>query len=396
MTTAPAAGSAYAPQPGAAPTTARWWAQARLEWHLLMTNGEQLLLTLVIPVAALVAIGLLGLGTLEAATPGVMALAILSSAFTATAIATGFERRSGVLKLLGATPLRRSGLLVGKVGATFAVIVVQLVLITVTALLLGWDPPPLTLADVLALVVLVALGTLALGAWGFALAGVLRAEATLAVANAIFLLLLFAGGTVLSTDRMPGPMGALVSLLPTGALGNGLRAVLDPAAERLPLGRRGDPRAVGRRRDRGRSAHLPLGVTLGTRSAGGARSAASVGSAGREPLDHDGSADGRLRDLAVLDRHVDAGGRVVLGHRELLAVPRDHPERVVGRLDRRLRGGLAHPDDLSRERLRLIGDRRGIVDGRVHRVDKRVRLVRRTGTALRPRPRCSHQPHPGA
>ena len=117
MTTVPPAGSAYAPQPGAAPTTARWWAQSRLEWHLLMTNGEQLLLTLVIPVAALVAIGLLGLGTLEAATPGVMALAILSSAFTATAIATGFERRSGVLKLLGATPLRRSGLLVGKVGA---------------------------------------------------------------------------------------------------------------------------------------------------------------------------------------------------------------------------------------------------------------------------------------
>src|SRR4249919_2720154 len=133
--------TSYAPNPGAAPTTARWWAQARLEWHLQMTNGEQLLLTLVIPVAALVAIGLLGLGTLEAATPGVMALAILSSAFTATAIATGFERRSGVLKLLGATPLRRSGLLVGKVGATFAVIVVQLALITVTALLLGWDPP---------------------------------------------------------------------------------------------------------------------------------------------------------------------------------------------------------------------------------------------------------------
>jgi ABC-2 type transport system permease protein len=234
MTTSPAAGSAYVPRPGAAPATARWRAQARLEWHLLMTNGEQLLLTLVIPVAALVAVGVLNLGSLEAATPGVMSLAILSSAFTATAIATGFERRSGVLKLLGATPLRRSGLLIGKVGATFAVIVVQLVLIIAAALLLGWRPPPMGALDLVALVGLVVLGTLALGAWGFALAGVLRAEATLAVANAIFLLLLFVGGTLVPASRMPGPLGAVVSLLPTGALGNGLRAVLDPLATGSP------------------------------------------------------------------------------------------------------------------------------------------------------------------
>ena len=224
-----ATGSTYAPRPGAAPTTARWLAQSRLEWRQLMTNGEQLLLTLVIPVAALIAVRLLDLGSLSSATPGVMALAILSSAFTATAIATGFERRSGVLKFLGATPLGRSGLLVGKVGATFAVIVVQLTLISVTALLLGWEPAPLGLSGAIALVALVGLGTLALGAWGFALAGVLRAEATLAVANAIFLLLLFAGGTLLSTERMPGAVGTLVSLIPSGALGNGLRSVLDPA-----------------------------------------------------------------------------------------------------------------------------------------------------------------------
>ena len=234
MSTSPALGSTYTPRPGAAPATARWLAQSRLEWHLLMTNGEQLLLTLVIPVAALVAVAVLSLGSLEAAVPGVMALAVLSSAFTATAIATGFERRSGVLKMLGATPLRRSGLLIGKVGATFAVVLVQLVLIAVAALLLGWDPPTIGAADVVALGALVILGTSALGSWGFALAGVLRAEATLAVANAIFLLLLLAGGTVIPADRLPGPLAVLVSLLPTGALGNGLRAVLDPAAGGAP------------------------------------------------------------------------------------------------------------------------------------------------------------------
>jgi ABC-2 type transport system permease protein len=191
-----------------------------------MTNGEQVLLTLVIPVAVLLAVTTLGLADIDEATPGVMALAILSSAFTATAIATGFERRSGVLKFLGSTPLARSGLLVGKVAATLAVIVVQLVVIAGVALLRGWSPAT---PAVLPLVALVGLGTVALGSWGFALAGLLRAEATLAVANGIFLLLMLAGGTVLPADRLPTGLDALVGLLPSAALGDGLRLLLDPA-----------------------------------------------------------------------------------------------------------------------------------------------------------------------
>jgi ABC-2 type transport system permease protein len=215
-----------APAPGAAPRLARWRAQTALEWRLLMTNGEQVLLTLIIPIVALVAVTQLDLAGIDAATPGVMALAVLSSAFTATAIATGFERRSGVLKFLGSTPLARSGLLVGKVTATAAVIVIQLLLIAGAAGLMGWQPaaapPPVLLLTV-------ALGTASLGSWGFALAGLLRAEATLAVANGIFLLLMLAGGTVLPTDRLPGPLAAVVGLLPSAALGDALRALLDPA-----------------------------------------------------------------------------------------------------------------------------------------------------------------------
>jgi ABC-2 type transport system permease protein len=188
-----------------------------------MTNGEQLLLTLIIPIAALIGVTRLGLAETDEATPGVMALAILSTAFTATAISTGFERRSGVLKFLGATPLGRSGLLVGKTTATFAVILIQLLLIGAVALTLGWSPLVERPALVVATVVL---GTVALGSWGFALAGLLRAEATLAVANAIFLLLLFAGGTVLPTDRLPDAMAGVVQLLPSAALGDALRCLL--------------------------------------------------------------------------------------------------------------------------------------------------------------------------
>ena len=211
------------PAPGAAPPFARWRAQAGLEWRLLMTNGEQILLTVIIPLVVLVAITQLGQAEVDEATPGVMALAILSTAFTATAITTGFERRSGVLKFLGATPLGRSGLLVGKIAATFAVIVGQLLLIAGVALLLGWSA---TITEPVVLAGTIVLGTVALGSWGFALAGLLRAEATLAVANGIFLLLLFAGGTVLPTDRLPDALAGVVQFLPSAALGDALRTLM--------------------------------------------------------------------------------------------------------------------------------------------------------------------------
>lgn len=213
-------------RPGAAPLLRRWLAQAGMEWRALMTNGEQLLLTLVIPVAVLVAVVRVGLSAVAAAMPGVLTLAVLSSAFTATAIATGFERRSGVLKLLGATPLSRSGLLVGKTAATLAVIAGQWLLVAVTGALLGWQAT----GNLAALGACAALGTAALGTWGFALAGLVRAEATLALANAIFLILLFAGGTALPTDRLPGPVRAVVELLPTAALSAALRGVMGLAA----------------------------------------------------------------------------------------------------------------------------------------------------------------------
>lgn len=216
------------PAPGPAPAPTRWAAQARLEWRQLMTNGEQLLLTIAIPVAALVAVVQLGLASVPEATAGALALAILSSAFTATAIATGFERRSGVLKYLGTTPLGRTGLLAGKALATLAVIALQCLVIALTAVLMGATGG---VASPVALVVAVTAGTAALGSWGFALAGLLRAEATLAVANAIFLLLLAGGGIMLPADRLPAAVQGVVALLPSSALGDALRyAVSGPPA----------------------------------------------------------------------------------------------------------------------------------------------------------------------
>lgn len=211
------------PRPGAAAPLRRWTAQGRFETRALITNGEQLLLTLVIPVAVLVAITGVGLAGVSEAVPGVLTLAVLSSAFVALAISTGFERRSGVLRFLATTPLARGGLLVGKVMATLTVMALQWAILLTVAAATGWGADGINWLGTVATGLL---GTFALGSWGFALAGVLRAEATLAVANGVFLVLMFAGGTVLPAQRLPDWLAAAVRPLPTNALREGLTQTL--------------------------------------------------------------------------------------------------------------------------------------------------------------------------
>jgi len=204
-------------------------AQAAMEARLMLRNGEQLLLAVVIPVIVLVG-GVNGAHhvgihfshpAVDVFTPGVLALAIMSTSFTSLAIATGFERRYGVIKRLGASPLPRSGLLAGKVGALLLVEVMQVIVIGAVGAVLGWDPKAGILGAVLALV----LGTAAFAALGLFLAGVLRAEATLAAANLVYLLLL-AGGAVVLPSSSYGAFGHVTAFLPSGALGDALRHAL--------------------------------------------------------------------------------------------------------------------------------------------------------------------------
>ena len=229
----------FTPAPGGAPLARMVLAQSRMESRLMLRNGEQLLLAIVIPVIVLVggvaAAGRIGIDldghrAVDILTPGVLALAVMSTAFTSVAIATGFERRYGVIKLLGSSPLPRHGLLLGKVLALLNVVVLQLVVLVVAGLVLGWRPsldqPSRTLVGV---VLAVALGTAAFAALGLFVAGVLRAEATLALANLIYLLLMAGGGVVLPTSTY-GPASAVISWLPSGALGDAMRASLVDAA----------------------------------------------------------------------------------------------------------------------------------------------------------------------
>jgi ABC-2 type transport system permease protein len=204
-------------------------AQAALELRLLLRNGEQVLITLVIPLAALLGLVLtdavdLGPGERVAvALPGVLALAALSTAFTGQAIGTGFERRYGVLKRLAATPLPRAGIVAGKTVAVVAVEALQVVLLVGTALALGWDPG----GDPLLALLLLLLGTTAFAGLALLMAGTLRAEATLALANLVYLALVAVGGVAVPLAQYPEAARGLLALLPVGALTEGLRATLD-------------------------------------------------------------------------------------------------------------------------------------------------------------------------
>jgi ABC-2 type transport system permease protein len=202
--------------------------QAGIETRLALRNGEQVLLTLLIPVVLLVGLSLLTIVPLpeprvNSVVPSILALAVMSTAFTSQAIAFGFDRRYGVIRRLAATALPRWLLVAGRLAAVLAVVVVQLVVLGVIAAFLGWQPPAAGIGWALLMVLL---GCAAFGALGILLGGTLRAEIVLAVANAVWFVLLLGGGIVIPPDQLPGGIGAVAAALPSGALAGGLHAAL--------------------------------------------------------------------------------------------------------------------------------------------------------------------------
>jgi ABC-2 type transport system permease protein len=212
-------------------------AQTGLELRLTLRRGESVLLTLIIPLALLLffsTVDVLPEGSgrpIDFVVPGVLALAVLSTSFTGLAIATGFERSYGALKRLGASPLPRGILLAGKTGAVLVVEVLQVALLVGVGFALGWEPH----GNVAAVVLLLAVGTACFAALGLLMAGVLRAEATLAAANGVYLVLLMLGGIVFPLSQLPGAVSAVAERLPAAALAQGLRSVLADGAA-LPVG----------------------------------------------------------------------------------------------------------------------------------------------------------------
>lgn len=200
-------------------------AQAREELVLTLRRGESLLVTVLIPLGLMVFFAsatILPAGdrSIRFLLPGTIALSVISSGMVSLGIATAYERYYGVLKLLGATPLPRSGLVSAKLIAVVALEILQIaLLVAVAALVYGWRPLESTAAGLVALL----LGSAAFAGLGLAMAGRLRAEMTLGVANGLFMLFLLLGGLFVPLTRLPAAVGPIARLLPAYALAEALR-----------------------------------------------------------------------------------------------------------------------------------------------------------------------------
>lgn len=199
-----------------------WWAQTASELRLTLRNGEQLLVGIIIPLLVLVFFSLVAIVPLpegvtarvDIVAPGVLALAVMSSAMVSLGIGTGFERQYGVLKRLGATPLGRGRWLAAKVASVLVLIAAQMAVLVPVALLLGWDPT----GPVLALVPALLAGAAAFAGIGLLMAGTLRGTLTLALANGLYLVFLLAGGMVFPLDELPSAVANVAQFLPPAAL----------------------------------------------------------------------------------------------------------------------------------------------------------------------------------
>jgi ABC-2 type transport system permease protein len=194
-----------------------------------MRRGESLLLVLGIPLLLLgffAMVDVLPKGdfaeSIDVLAPGVLALAVMSTAMVQLAIGTAFERQYGVLKRLGATPLGRPRLLGAKTLSIVAVEALQVVLLVSLALALGWDPS--VQIEALGAVLL---GTVAFAGLGLLMAGTLRGEVTLAAANGLYLVLLLLGGMVVPLTELPDAVRSVAELLPSAALADALIGSLD-------------------------------------------------------------------------------------------------------------------------------------------------------------------------
>lgn len=230
--------SAVTTPSNAAPVRRRLLAQAWMEVRLLLRNAENLLVAIGIPVGIIVFFSLVPVvdfdePAVDFLLPGVLAVAVMGSAMVSLAISTGFERSYLVLKRLGATPLRRGELVAAKILAVLGVQIIQVLVLLGAALALGW---PVAAAAVgvspqrwLILLLGLVIGTAAFAGIGLAMAGALRATATLALVNAVFLILLLASGVVFPREDLPGAMTQLTVILPSTALAEVLRTALDEA-----------------------------------------------------------------------------------------------------------------------------------------------------------------------
>jgi ABC-2 type transport system permease protein len=222
--------ASYSNTNNAAPLARQILQQVKYELLLTARRGENVLITLIVPVVLLIFFTSLNLvpqvggSTINFLLPGILALAIIAAGMVNLGIATAYERYYGVLKRLGSSPLSRSGLIIAKVISILILELLQVIMLVGVAIALyGWQPAGSPLLALLT----IALGTVTFASIGLAMAGALRAEVTLAGANALYLVFLLIGGSLLPVDRLPAPLADFAKILPATALTQALQATMN-------------------------------------------------------------------------------------------------------------------------------------------------------------------------
>jgi ABC-2 type transport system permease protein len=206
----------------------------RVELILTLRRGESLLITVVVPVVLLVFFGAVASNPPDFLVPGLLALAVMSTSMVSLGIATAYERYYGALKRLLGSPLPRTSLIAAKTLSVLLIEIVQVVVLALIArLMFAWSPPTGSLLEALLALVL---GSAAFAGLGLLMAGSLRAEATLAIANGLYLVFLLLGGFILPLDRLPGPIGIAAHALPAAALTDATRGALSDGSAQSVLG----------------------------------------------------------------------------------------------------------------------------------------------------------------
>jgi ABC-2 type transport system permease protein len=225
----------FTPAPGRAALRTVVGRQIRMELLLTARRGEAVVLAMGVPLLVLLGAGLTRATNLPTenrlgyVVPGVLALTVMSTAFTGQAITTGYERSYGVLKRLGASPLTRPGLLFAKTAAILCLVALQLLVLAAVGVAVGWRPEFGQILPALGVTVLATAAYSGLALW---IASLLRPETVTAAATLIYVLMLAAGGIMFAAPDL-GAAGHF--LLPLAAHAEALRNTLT-AGTAVPVG----------------------------------------------------------------------------------------------------------------------------------------------------------------
>jgi ABC-2 type transport system permease protein len=143
---------------------------------------------------------------------GMIGYGVAATCFAGLGISLVVRRESGVLKRIRATPLPPATYILGVLGSTFIVFLIEAVLIIVIGRTLFSVAVPNAL---LSLLVVLALGALAFAAMGLGITGLVRsAEGSSAVINAVYLPMAIISGTFFTPKTYPGFLKAIADVLP--------------------------------------------------------------------------------------------------------------------------------------------------------------------------------------